>query len=106
MGIYLEISYDNFDGPSDYFDPFHSVGVDMLLGIVSSQAQTQALFRSVVDRYPELANLAWEWKTENYSMGRGNYLVSPFFSLMDDKGEVIRVRYSPRTARIRKDVRL
>jgi hypothetical protein len=32
----------------------------------------------VLARYPTLAKLNWEWNTENWSMGHGNYLMSEF----------------------------
>lgn len=74
MAIYLETVYDNSDGMTDYYDPHRQAGADLLLAIVPKQAKTQALARMAVGRYPDLAGVGFSWHTENYSMGKGNYL--------------------------------
>jgi hypothetical protein len=43
-----------------------------------------------MERYPELAALNWEWHTENYSMGKGNYLDSTY---TDYNSEIKRTHY-------------
>jgi hypothetical protein len=43
MAVYLEITYDNSDSMTDYFDKHHQHGDDMLLAIVKKQAQTERL---------------------------------------------------------------
>lgn len=79
MAVYLQINFNDSNTMVDYFDAHHSIGPDMLLAIVPKQAEKQALARRVLDAYPELAKLIWEWYTENYSMGHGNYLESEVF---------------------------
>jgi len=78
MAIYLETIYDGSDPQTDYFNPHVQVGPDLLLAIVPKQAKTQALARMAVSRYPELAAIDFTWHTENYSMGKGNYLESGY----------------------------
>ncbi len=79
MAVYLEINFDDSDTMTDYFCAHHGIGPNMLLAIVPKQAEKQALARRVLESYPELAKLEWEWHTENYSMGHGNYLESSVF---------------------------
>ena len=76
MAVTISQHYDNSDAMTDYFSPHTPYGPDYLVGIVAKQAQTQALARSVIARYPELARLTWSWHTETYSGGHGNYLMS------------------------------
>lgn len=79
MAVYLSVTYDDSDAMTDYFDRHRSVGTDLLLAIVPKQAQTQALARRALARYPELAAItSWQWHTETYSMGHGNYLESGY----------------------------
>ncbi len=79
MAVYMEINFNDSDLMTDYFNYHHGIGPNMLLAIVPKQAEKQALARRVLERYPELAKLEWEWHTENYSMGHGNYLESSAF---------------------------
>jgi hypothetical protein len=78
MAIYLETIYDDSDAQSDYYNPHRQMGPDLLLAIVPKQSKTQALARLAVSRYPELAGIEFTWHTENYSMGKGNYLESGY----------------------------
>jgi len=79
MAAYLEINFNDSNTMVDYFCPHSSIGESMLLAIVPKQSEKQALARRVLEGYPELAKLVWEWHTENYSMGHGNYLESSAF---------------------------
>jgi hypothetical protein len=79
MAVYLEINFNDSNTMVDYFDHHHGVGANMLLAIVPKQAEREALARQILARYPELAKLEWEWHTEKYSMGHGNYLESKVF---------------------------
>jgi hypothetical protein len=79
MAVYLEINFNDSNTMVDYFDHHHGVGANMLLAIVPKQAEREALARRVLESYPELAKLKWEWHTEKYSMGHGNYLESEVF---------------------------
>jgi len=76
MAVYLEITFDDSDMMTDYFNNHCQIGDDLLLALVPKQPEKQALCRRILSRYPELNKLQWEWKTENYSMGHGNYLIS------------------------------
>lgn len=79
MGIILKFCYDNSDSMTDYFDRHASFGVDLLLAKCPKGAKTEKRARTALALYPELAALEWKWKTENYSMGHGNYLESGGF---------------------------
>jgi hypothetical protein len=83
MGIYVRYTYNNSDLMTDYFDSQAGWGEDMLLAIVKKGAKRESVARRVLDLYPDLAALEWSWHTENYSMGRGNYLLSS-----DSLGEI------------------
>lgn len=78
MAVYLELTYDDSDGMTDYYAPHCQLGEDMLLAVVPKQAKTERLARSILSRYSELNGLKWAWHTENYSMGHGNYLESEY----------------------------
>lgn len=93
MAIYLETVYDASDAMSDYYHPHARVGTDLLLAIVPKQAKTQALARMAVSRYPELAGIEFTWHTENYSMGKGNYLESGYVVDFQDGAESRRLQY-------------
>lgn len=84
MAVYLELTYDDSDSRSDYYAPHCQIGDDILLAIVPKQAERETLARRILALYPELAKLTWEWKTENYSMGHGNYLISGWIDHHED----------------------
>lgn len=85
MAVYLELTYDNSDIQTDYFDSHHQKGENMLLAIVPKQSERETLARRILSQYPELAKLTWEWKTENWSMGHGNYLISDWTDHEEDE---------------------
>ena len=85
MSVYLEITFDDSDMRSDYFSSHRQIGHDMLLGIVHKQNEAERLARSILARYPELSALGWQWKTEKYSMGHGNYLISEWTKTIPQK---------------------
>lgn len=85
MSVYLEITFDDSDMGSDYFSSHRQVGQDMLLGIVHKQNETERTARSILAVYPELSSLNWQWKTEKYSMGHGNYLISEWTKTIPHK---------------------
>jgi hypothetical protein len=74
MGIRLELNYDGSDIMSDYFAP-HCTEKEWVVAVVPRQPETQVLARSIIARCPELAGVEFEWKSEKYSMGHGNYLI-------------------------------
>ena len=93
MGITLEVTFDDSDSMTDYYNPHASIGETMLLALVKSRNQSERICRSGLELYPELAGLSWTWHTENYSMGHGNYLISEWVGKInrkayDGRGEV------------------
>ena len=74
--VTLEVCFDNSDSMSDYYHRHAKLGEELILGVTHSKRQTEKAVRSVMERIPELAGMDWEWHTENYSMGKGNYLQS------------------------------
>lgn len=101
MPVCLEITYDNSEPMTDYFDTHHRHGETMLLATVKKQAQTERLCRSVLDCYPELAALEWTWHTENYSMGHGNYLISEWAGVLED----VKTTYGEKSPSFRYEIR-
>ena len=73
MGIMLVECFDDSDMMTDYYSPHRPIS-ERLLAIVKNQAQKEALARRVVNQIPDLKAIEFKWKTENYSMGHGNYL--------------------------------
>jgi len=73
MGIMLVECFDDSDMMTDYFNPHRPVN-EWLLAIVKKQAQKEALARKIVNQIPDLRAIEFEWHTETYSMGHGNYL--------------------------------
>jgi len=76
QAVCARLCFDNSDSMSDYSDSHATLGVPLLLAITYGKAQTEAVARAVVSRFPELAAMEFDWKTEKWSMGHGNYLTS------------------------------
>ena len=75
MGILLDLCFDDSDMMTDYFNRHANIKT-RLLAIVRKQAERESLARGIVERIPELKAIEWDWKTEKYSMGHGNYLTA------------------------------
>jgi len=75
MGICLDECFDDSDMMVDYFCP-HRLVKRRLLAIVKTQPEKEALARRIIEQIPELKAIEFEWKTEKYSMGHGNYLIA------------------------------
>lgn len=75
-GIVAVLCYDNSHYQSDYFDSHARLGVPLLVGTMRSTRETEAAARQAIRRFPGLSDEqhGWQWKTEKYSMGHGNYL--------------------------------
>lgn len=73
MAVCAVLTFDDSDISSDYFNRHVPLGVT-ILAVVPKQSETERLARIAVAKYPELAGIEFEWKTEKYSMGHGNYL--------------------------------
>ena len=76
MIVTAQICFDNSDMMSDYFDRHASLSQSFALLIVPKQAETERLARRGVETSPLLSTTEFEWHTEKYSMGHGNYLES------------------------------
>jgi phospholipid N-methyltransferase len=74
--IVAQVCFDNSDSMTDYFDPHASLSQTFVLAVVPKQAETERLARRGVKTSPLLSTIDFEWHTEKYSMGHGNYLES------------------------------
>jgi len=74
--ITAQICFDNSDSMTDYFDRHASLSQAFVLLIAPKQAETEKLARRAVAVSPLLSSIDFEWHTEKWSMGRGNYLES------------------------------
>ena len=84
MAVHLSVKFDNSDSQTDYFDRHATLSPDFVLLVVKKQAETERLARKALALCPELAGLDWEWHSEKYSMGHGNYLESSGFELPEE----------------------
>jgi hypothetical protein len=75
MAVTARVCYDNSDAMTDYFDSHAGLSSRFALLIVSKQAETERLARAGQNVSELLRTLTFEWKTEKYSMGHGNYLI-------------------------------
>lgn len=76
VAIVARVCFDNSDTMSDYFDRHASLSQSFALAVVPKQAATERLARRGVAVSPLLAGIEFEWHTEKWSMGHGNYLES------------------------------
>lgn len=90
--IVAVLCYDNSHYQSDYYDTHARLGVPLLIGTTRSNREDEASARAAVARFPQLAALKFEWKTEKYSMGHGNYLTSEGVDVPEALGQT-RTRY-------------
>ncbi|MBA7655860.1 hypothetical protein ES703_63770 [subsurface metagenome] len=75
MGILLNLCFDDSHMMTDYFCPHRNLETH-LLAIVRKQSEREALARSIIEQIPDLKEIEFDWKTEKYSMGHGNYLIA------------------------------
>jgi hypothetical protein len=78
VAIVLQVTFDDSDIQTDYFNKHASIGPRMLLGFVPQGTRKETVARRILGEYPKLCKLNWEWHTENYSGGHGNYLESEY----------------------------
>ena len=76
VAVVAQICFDNSDMMTDYFDRHASLSQAFVLAIVPKQAETERLARRGAEVSPLLSAIDFEWHTEKYSMGHGNYLES------------------------------
>jgi hypothetical protein len=76
VAIVLQVTFNDSDVQSDYFNRHASIGPRMLLGFVPVGARKEVVARHILEKYSKLCELEWTWSVENYSGGNGNYLES------------------------------
>jgi predicted RNA methylase len=76
VAVVAHVCFDNSDTMSDYFDRHASLSQSFALAIGPKQAETERLARRAVDVSPLLSSIPFDWHTEKWSMGHGNYLES------------------------------
>jgi hypothetical protein len=80
MAVTLCLKFNDSAAQVDHFDYHAPLGCpDFLLLQVRKQAQTEHLARKALALCPELQILDWQWKSEKYAGGHGNYLASSYF---------------------------
>ena len=89
MAVTARICYDNSDSMTDYFDRHCGLSPEFALLVLPKGPETEAKARQGVNVSEYLSRLTFEWHTEKYSMGHGNYLESDGFEL---PGEVSAIR--------------
>lgn len=77
MAVVAKLCFDDSDMQSDYFSPHAPLGPELCLMVVPKGREDEAKAQAALARFPELAAVGgWQWATEKYSMGHGNYLTS------------------------------
>jgi hypothetical protein len=76
VAVVAQVCFDNSDTMSDYFERHASLSQSFVLAVVPKQAETEKLARRGVAVSPLLSGVEFDWHTEKYSMGHGNYLES------------------------------
>src|SRR5262249_9501901 len=72
--VTARICFNNSDAITDYFDSHASLSPRFALLVVPKQAETERLARKAIEPYALLNSQEFDWHTEKYSMGHGNYL--------------------------------
>lgn len=95
QAICLKLTYDNSDPMTDYFDRHCGIGVALLLDTIPEKSpQSELAATKAISKYPELVKLAYHWKTEKWSMGHGNYLITDnCVEIIQDDEETHHCRY-------------
>ena len=80
LAVTLSLKFNNSAPQVDHFDYHAPTGCPaFLVLLVKKQAQTENLARKALTACPELHSLDWQWKSEKYGGGHGNYLQSSYF---------------------------
>lgn len=79
MAITARLCFDDSDPMTDYFSSHATLSPEFALLVVPKQAETEKLARRGVGSL--LGTFKFDWHTEKYSMGHGNYLESEGFEL-------------------------
>jgi hypothetical protein len=93
MAVTLCLKFNDTAAQVDHFDYHAPLGCpDFLLLLVKKQPQSECLARKALALCPELQNLDWQWKSERYAGGHGNYLASSYFPTPGELKEHITAR--------------
>lgn len=76
IAVVAQVCFDNSDTMRDYFERHASLSQSFVLAVVPKQAETEKLARRGADVSLLLSGVEFDWHTEKYSMGHGNYLES------------------------------
>ena len=76
MFVTITAYYDDSDMMTDYYAPHCRLSDIYVIEILPKGRQTENKLRSIIEKHPELRKYNWEWHTENWSMGHGNYCQS------------------------------
>ena len=79
MFITITACTDCSDAMSDYFDRHHTISCQYVLRVVPKGNETEQKLRDAIANIEEFKELQFDWHTEKYSMGHGNYLESKVF---------------------------
>jgi len=95
IALTLCLKYNDSAPQVDHFDYHAHLGCPaFLLLLAKKQAQTEALARKALSLCPELQDLDWQWKTERYVGGHGNYLISSPVKLPGSFANVLTARHT------------
>jgi hypothetical protein len=93
MAVTLCLKFNDTAAQVDHFDYHAPLGCpDFLVLLVKKQPQSECLARKALALCPELQNLDWQWKSERYAGGHGNYLASSYFPTPGELKEHITAR--------------
>jgi hypothetical protein len=77
MAVTLTLRFNDSAAQVDHFNYHAGLGCPaFIVLLVKKQAQTENLARKALTACPELHTLDWQWKSEKYGGGHGNYLIS------------------------------
>ena len=80
LAVTLCLKFNDTAAQVDHFDYHAPLGCPaFLLLLTRKQPQSEHLARKALALCPELQNLDWQWKSERYAGGHGNYLASSYF---------------------------
>jgi hypothetical protein len=82
MAVTLSLKFNDSAAQVDHFNYHAGLGCPaFIVLLVKKQAQTENLARKALTACPELHSLDWQWKSEKYGGGHGNYLISSAIDL-------------------------
>ena len=77
LAVTLTLKFNDSAPQVDHFDYHSHLGCPAFLLLLAKKGnRCEALARKALALCPELHRLDWQWHTENYAGGHGNYLIS------------------------------